>query len=94
MELIDRGKGVMPSFKQIPVHEKEALVSFLSGDISKHVTDIKGGDTNSLTVPYTTTGYNRFFDQLGYPAVKPPWGTLSAIDLNKGIFGILWKFRN
>jgi quinoprotein glucose dehydrogenase len=89
MELINRGKGVMPSFKQIQLQEKEALVSFLSGDISQRVTDIKGGDTNSLTVPYTTTGYNRFFDQLGYPAVKPPWGTLSAIDLNKGIF--LWQ---
>ena len=35
------------------------------------------------------TGYNRFFDPDGYPAVKPPWGTLNAIDLNKG--EIAWK---
>ena len=40
-------------------------------------------------MPYTTTGYNRFFDPDGYPAVKPPWGTLNAIDLNKG--EIAWK---
>jgi quinoprotein glucose dehydrogenase len=34
--------------------------------------------------PYTHTGYNRFLDPDGYPAVKPPWGTLNAIDLNTG----------
>jgi quinoprotein glucose dehydrogenase len=35
-------------------------------------------------IPYTTTGYNRWLDTNGYPAVKPPWGTLNAIDLNTG----------
>ena len=35
-------------------------------------------------IPYTTTGYNRWLDPDGYPAVKPPWGTLNAIDLNTG----------
>jgi len=29
-------------------------------------------------------GYNKFLDPDGYPAMKPPWGTLSAIDLNRG----------
>ena len=38
-----------------------------------------------FAIPYSHTGYNRFFDQEGYPAVKPPWGTLNAIDLNKKI---------
>ena len=32
---------------------------------------------------------NRFFDDKGYPAVKPPWGTLSAVDMNIG--KILWQ---
>ena len=39
--------------------------------------------------PYTHTGYNRFLDPDGYPAVKPPWGTLNAIDLNTGEY--LWR---
>jgi len=34
--------------------------------------------------PFTHTGYNRWLDPDGYPAVKPPWGTLNAIDLNTG----------
>ena len=39
--------------------------------------------------PFTHTGYNRFFDPDGYPAVRPPWGTLNAIDLNTGEYR--WK---
>jgi quinoprotein glucose dehydrogenase len=35
------------------------------------------------------TGYNRWLDTNGYPAVKPPWGTLNAIDLNTGEYR--WK---
>ena len=38
---------------------------------------------------YSFTGYPKFLDNEGYPASKPPWGTLNAIDLNKGI--IAWK---
>jgi quinoprotein glucose dehydrogenase len=33
---------------------------------------------------YRFTGYKKFLDIDGYPAVVPPWGTLSAIDLNTG----------
>jgi quinoprotein glucose dehydrogenase len=38
---------------------------------------------------YIPTGYFRFLDKDGYPAIKPPWGLLNAIDLNKG--EILWQ---
>lgn len=34
--------------------------------------------------PYRITGYHKFLDPDGYPAIAPPWGTLSAIDLNQG----------
>nr|MDQ3012495.1 PQQ-binding-like beta-propeller repeat protein [Acidobacteriota bacterium] len=34
--------------------------------------------------PYRISGYDRFNDQDGYPAIKPPWGLLNAIDLNRG----------
>jgi quinoprotein glucose dehydrogenase len=35
------------------------------------------------------TGYKFFTDQNGYPGVKPPWGHLTAIDLNTGEFA--WR---
>lgn len=34
--------------------------------------------------PFDFVGYERWRDSAGYPAIKPPWGTLSAIDLNSG----------
>ncbi|MCF3648551.1 PQQ-binding-like beta-propeller repeat protein [Synoicihabitans lomoniglobus] len=50
------------------------------------------GDQGKVDRPapaYTHTGYNRFLDPDGYPAVRPPWGTLNAIDLNTGEY--LWR---
>jgi quinoprotein glucose dehydrogenase len=39
--------------------------------------------------PFGITGYEKFIDQEGYPAVKPPWGHLTAIDLKTGDFA--WR---
>jgi len=39
--------------------------------------------------PYGHTGYAQFLDHEGYPAIKPPWGLLNAIDLNTGEFA--WR---
>ena len=35
------------------------------------------------------TAYGYFNDPTGHPAIKPPWGTLSAINLNTG--ELAWK---
>jgi len=39
--------------------------------------------------PFTFGQFKRFEDHEGYPAIKPPWGQLTAIDLNKG--EIAWQ---
>ena len=38
---------------------------------------------------YRSDGYNKFLAPDGLPAIAPPWGTLNAIDLDKG--EIRWK---
>jgi quinoprotein glucose dehydrogenase len=38
---------------------------------------------------YSFTGYPRFLDNEGYPASKPPWGTLNCLDLNTG--KLIWQ---
>jgi quinoprotein glucose dehydrogenase len=53
-------------------------------NVTKMVEGPEGGPE-----PYTATGYFRFLDKNGYPAIKPPWGQLNAIDLNRG--EILWR---
>ena len=36
--------------------------------------------------PFRHEGYAQFLDHEGYPAIKPPWGVLTAVDLNTGAF--------
>src|SRR6266404_5759281 len=38
---------------------------------------------------YSFSGYPKFLDNEGYPASKPPWGTLNCLDLNTG--KLVWK---
>lgn len=38
----------------------------------------------STFLKYRNTTFDIFLDHEGYPGVKPPWGTLTAIDLNSG----------
>ncbi|MFO0940791.1 MAG: PQQ-binding-like beta-propeller repeat protein [Pirellulales bacterium] len=38
---------------------------------------------------YAFGGFRRWLDKEGYPAIKPPWGTLNAVDLNSG--EIKWR---
>jgi quinoprotein glucose dehydrogenase len=40
--------------------------------------------TDPFYSKYRNHGYDIFLDHEGYPAVSTPWGTLNAIDLNKG----------
>jgi quinoprotein glucose dehydrogenase len=87
-KVIVGGKGVMPAFPGLTSSERTEVVAYLFGD-KPTPSSRADPDEPEPEVPYTTTGYNRFFDPDGYPAVKPPWGTLNAIDLNKG--EIAWK---
>ncbi|MDH5380411.1 MAG: PQQ-binding-like beta-propeller repeat protein [Cyclobacteriaceae bacterium] len=87
MNQLNTGKGFMPSFKQLKEVEKKAILAYvfeIEQDMKEPVGDLTTGE-----IPYTFTGYNRFLDQNGYPAIKPPWGTLNAINLNTGEF--VWK---
>jgi quinoprotein glucose dehydrogenase len=53
----------------------------------------KGRDPNLTSEPtyvkYRSDGETLWRDPDGYPPLTPPWGTLSAIDLNKG--DIRWQ---
>ncbi|HEV2669523.1 MAG TPA: PQQ-binding-like beta-propeller repeat protein [Gemmatimonadales bacterium] len=80
-DILASGRGFMPSFANMPGKERRAVLEYLGYTVAP-------GDTVSmprrLTSPYEFVGYERWRDSNGYPAVKPPWGTLSAIDLNTG----------
>jgi quinoprotein glucose dehydrogenase len=57
---------------------------------AKTKTAVKaGGNQKSVPYSYRISGYSKFLDKNGLPAVNPPWGTLNAIDLNTGEYK--WK---
>ncbi len=84
-KVIKSGKGRMPQFNQIPDDELSVLVDFLVKGESKELASKEP----AVRMKYRFTGYHRFYDPDGYPAVVPPWGTLNAIDLNTGKY--VWK---
>ena len=83
-EVIVEGRGVMPSFDFLSEEELDAIVQFLKDPDAPEVAAAEITMSRAPQIPYSNTGYNRWFDPEGYPAVKPPWGTLNAIDLNTG----------
>lgn len=91
--IIANGKNMMPAFKQIDENEKNALLTFILNKPDKEppASLVSAMHKKSILdeVPYTMTGYNRFYDKNGYPGITPPWGTLNAVDLNSG--KLLWK---
>lgn len=80
-QLLNEGRRQMPSFKYIGRQDLDAIISYVRNEPIK---SIPTASRYQPDVPYTMTGYNRFVDADGTPAVKPPWGTLNAINLNTG----------
>jgi len=87
--ILQTGKGQMPAFPNITAEDKKALLDFLF-DKEQKKTIVKR-DTSSAgeQYRYVHNGWITLTDKEGFPGVKPPWGTLNAIDLNKG--EILWQ---
>jgi quinoprotein glucose dehydrogenase len=85
---IKKGKGRMTSFPNLQDDQLSALLDFLMTGDSK---ELPSSEPAPPAMPYHFTGYRRFLDLEGYPAIAPPWGTLSAIDLNTGKY--VWKIN-
>jgi quinoprotein glucose dehydrogenase len=87
-EVLDRGRGFMPSFGNLSEDEKGAVIAYLRGERSPRAATVakptKQNQPRRATSPYEFVGYERWRDSSGLPAIKPPWGTLTAIDLNSG----------
>ncbi|HYL85555.1 MAG TPA: pyrroloquinoline quinone-dependent dehydrogenase [Candidatus Angelobacter sp.] len=83
---IKNGKGRMPGFPNLSEDQMFALAGYLTSGESK---ELESSETPPAAMKYRFTGYKKFLDPDGYPAVAPPWGTLNAIDLNTGEY--VWK---
>jgi quinoprotein glucose dehydrogenase len=94
-DVIHQGKGRMPPFNSLDDAQTKMLVEYLikagrfKGPLDTAHPRQTEKDDSKDDMPYKSLGFRRFLDPEGYPALTPPWGTLSAIDLNTG--GYLWK---
>ncbi|HWC17727.1 MAG TPA: c-type cytochrome, partial [Terriglobales bacterium] len=84
--VIEKGRGRMPAFPNLSTTELSVLIDYLAKGEDK---ELSSSDVQTSLMPYRFSGYTRFLDPEGYPAVAPPWGTLNAVNLNTGEYA--WK---
>lgn len=88
VQFVSSGGGRMPGFASLGTPALKALAAFLLKGEDTEV-EIETGYKPPIELKYTFDGYNQFLDPDGYPAIAPPWGSLSAMDLNTGEY--VWK---
>lgn len=90
---IRQGRGPMPAFAKLSDEDVRNLMSFLLNPSAASSTpsraDAKSApDAGSGPVHYLS-GFGFMMTSMGVPAIKPPWASLTAYDLNKGT--IKWR---
>ena len=78
-DVMENGRGVMPTFSHLEPEVTESLIAYLF-DREDPFPD----NAPHAPLEFMSTGYHRFVDDNGDPAIEPPWGTLNAIDLERG----------
>jgi len=84
-EIVSRGKGRMPGFPQISEDERKAILNYLYDEENEKDKVVSAKDVFGAVEPWDLKGYSKFLDSNGDPGIKPPWGTLTAVDLNTGL---------
>ncbi len=89
--LLRSGQGQMPSFAYLTEDEKDVISAFLLDQGKDKQVDVKEMNLSYAAdkILWVATGHNTFKDPEGFPANRPPWGLLNAIDLNRG--EIVWQ---
>lgn len=94
VKLMATGRNMMPGYTSLSRADREAIAGWLYGDDSHGATGAVASappdaafDASAYAKFVDRHGYpahRKFLDASGNPAIKPPWGTLNAIDLNTG----------
>ncbi|MCX2978431.1 pyrroloquinoline quinone-dependent dehydrogenase [Halieaceae bacterium IMCC11814] len=87
--IVSEGRGRMPAFGQIPWYARAAILWHV------YTADQKGPEGQGAKVAvasessFLNAGFQKLTDPEGFPASRPPWGTLTAINLSRA--EILWQ---
>jgi quinoprotein glucose dehydrogenase len=89
IQTINNGKRRMPSLGSIPESEKQEIAQYLVSANAILTSKINQNSPEPKNNKYIFGGWKKLLDQEGYPGNKPPWGSLTALNLNNG--KILYK---
>jgi quinoprotein glucose dehydrogenase len=81
-----QGAGRMPGYATMSAGRLAAILDYV---VSEETPKARSGASAGGRPTYAFGGFRRWLDPAGYPAIKPPWGTLNAVNLNTG--QIKWK---
>lgn len=96
--LLKTGRGMMPSFQALPEGNRRAVLAYLYELDNEDAIELMPLEEKVMAKEpikqdtikrYKLKAYKQLRDQFGYPGIKPPWGSLCAVNLNTGI--IEWK---
>jgi quinoprotein glucose dehydrogenase len=79
--VIRQGVGRMPGFPSLTPEQVAAIIAYMKTGRNESAG---GRPPAPPLLKYRFTGYRKFLDPDGYPAIAPPWGTLTAINLDTG----------
>jgi quinoprotein glucose dehydrogenase len=100
VDVVHQGKGRMPPFSDIAPEQLNTLIRYLkvppasggallTSQKAVAAAELRDSEDNPAGASQYKANRGWFTDPDGYPAIVPPWGTLSAIDMNTGKY--LWK---
>jgi quinoprotein glucose dehydrogenase len=84
--IVREGGGRMPAFEALHPAVRRAIVEYV---MSGRSLPVAAGQPTPFDLRYSLEGEARFKDPDGFPAITPPWGTLTAIDMNRAT--IAWQ---
>lgn len=85
--ILQKGAPPMPSFGFLSQEQIAAIVSYVKDTVVQQ--SFETADIPQNNEPFGFNGYTFYLDPEGDPAIAPPFGTLTAIDLNTG--NIIWQ---
>jgi quinoprotein glucose dehydrogenase len=91
-QITRQGGGRMPGYETMPEARRAAILNYVlnenAADASRGESDAAASEADQVP-SFAFGGFRRWLDADGYPGIKPPWGTLNAVDLNTG--EIKWR---
>ncbi len=85
--IVQKGAPPMPSFSFLSQQQIAAIVAYVKDTVAQ--SSFETADIPQNNEPYGFNGYSFYLDPEGDPAIAPPFGTITAIDLNTG--NIVWQ---